>query len=108
MDLFQSWVNFWNPIATPTADLGAEARRMYDAGEIDYATYQEAMKANADALGGIIAAKQDYANYAASHSLDPISGIVIPTLNFGSNLITLAVIVGTIYVIANWKKLVEA
>lgn len=108
MDIFQEWVDLWSPIATPTADLGAEALRKYQAGEIDFGTYQAATLQNASLLDSIFQAKSDYAGYAAKNSLDPISGLVVPAINFGSNLITLAVIVGTIYLLANWKKIVKA
>ena len=104
MDIFQWWENLIDPIAKPTADLGAEALRKYQAGEIDFATYREAVQTNDRLNAGIADAQADYAIYAAEHALDPGS-VLAPVADFTENLAVVLMIAGALYVAVNWKRL---
>lgn len=104
MDPFLWWEELWSPIARPTADLGAEALRKYQAGEIDFSAYQEALRTNANALGGIAAAKNDYENYVAKNSLD-VGGILQPVTALTGNLVALLLVGAALYFLVMAKRL---
>lgn len=106
MDFFQWWQNQWNPIAKPTADLAAEALRKYQAGEIDFATYQEATGTAEKLTGGIIDAKADYAEYTRENSLNP-ANVLQPVTDLTKNLIALLLVGTAIYIFVLKGKRIE-
>jgi hypothetical protein len=104
VDIFQWWESIVDPIAKPTADLGAEALRKYQAGEIDRETYEAATRKDAQLKGGIADALKDYSIFAAENPLD-VSGVLKPATDLMKNLVAVLLVAGAIYVAINWKRL---
>ncbi|MDA8122582.1 MAG: hypothetical protein M0Z38_08470 [Deltaproteobacteria bacterium] len=105
MDAFQWWENLWNPVALPTADLGAEAYRKYQAGEIDFATYQAAAGKAALLDAAIAGAKSDYVKTVnEKYSLDAGS-VLRPVADLSKNLLAVLLVAGALYLIVQWKRL---
>lgn len=104
MDAFQWWEELWNPIAKPTADLGAEALRKYQAGEIDFTAYQAAVQKNNQLNAGIADAKADYAIYAANNPID-VGSVLQPVTDFTKNLAVVLMIGAALYFLVLKKRL---
>lgn len=60
MDVFQRWVDLWNPIVEPKASLTEEAARKYQAGEISQEEYFRLIDVDAQLEAGKVQAQQDY------------------------------------------------
>ena len=90
MDIFRWWVDLWNPLAKPKADLSDEALKKYTAGEIDLAAYLAAIDKANELEMGIKQAEIDYRKAVNEKwSLDPVS-IFGPAANTTKTMLYIA------------------